>query len=285
MGIVEASAELGGMKQKLSPTEKSGALDGLEQMSAREIVSAMNDLDRTVAEAVDRAGDALAGLIERCANRVAEGGRIFYLGAGTSGRLGVVDASEIPPTFGVDGVFIGLIAGGDGAIRHAVEGAEDDDQGGVRDLQAAGVCEKDVVVGIAASGRTPYVVGAVHWAREQGIDTACITSHPEGALAAAARWPIVVETGAEFVTGSTRLKAGTAQKLALNTLSTGIMIRCGHVKGNRMVDMKLSNVKLVERGVRMVMEQTGCDAVRAQQLLTEYGSVRHAVNAWRKFAG
>ena len=262
----------------LSPTEHSGPYSALEKMTPREIVAAMNQLDRSVADAVGQAGEALAALVEICTQKVASGGRVFYLGAGTSGRLGVVDASEIPPTFGVEDVFIGLIAGGDSAIRQAVEGAEDDAQGGIQDLEAAGAGPGDVVVGIAASGRTPYVLGAVNWARAKGWATGCITCHPQGALAAAAQWPVVVDTGAEFLTGSTRLKAGTAQKLVLNTLSTGVMIGCGHVKGNKMVDMKLANIKLLERAARMVIESTGCTEAQARAALEAHGSVRTAIS-------
>jgi N-acetylmuramic acid 6-phosphate etherase len=234
--------------------------------------------DGEAASAVAALSKDIGRVIGLCTERASDGGRIFYIGAGTSGRLGILDASEIPPTFGVEGVFIGLIAGGDGAIRKAVEGAEDDDQGGIRDLQECGVSERDVVVGIAASGRTPYVVGAIRWAAEQGISTVGITSNPEGALAAAAELPLIVHTGPEFVTGSTRLKAGTAQKLILNQISTGVMIRCGRVKGNRMVDMRLANAKLVDRGARMVAEALGLPMDRARQLLTECGSVRDVLD-------
>lgn len=265
--------------ENLSPTENASPYDGLEQMSPLEIVAAMNSLDRTVADAVGLAGEALASLMNICTQRVAAGGCVYYLGAGSSGRLGVLDASEIPPTFGVEGVFIGLIAGGDGAIREAVEGAEDDALGGIRDLQKAGIGPDDVLVGIAASGQTPYVVGAIRWAREQGWATGCVTCHPQGALAAAAEWPVVVDTGGEFVRGSTRLKAGTAQKLALNTLSTGVMIRCGHVQGNKMVDMKLANIKLIQRAISMVVEETGCNESTAQAALEKHGSVRKAVES------
>ena len=266
------------MKAPLSPTEQPGPWDQLESMTAVEIAAAMSACDREAAVAVEALSAEIGGAIGRASGLVAKGGRVFYLGAGTSGRLGVLDASEIPPTFGVEGVFIGLIAGGDGAIRKAVEGAEDDAEGGVRDLERHGANAGDVVVGIAASGRTPYVVGAMKWASEHGITTIGITSNPDGALAGSVSIPLVARTGPEFVTGSTRLKAGTAQKLILNQFSTGIMIQCGHVQGNRMVDMKLANDKLVDRGGRMVAEALDIPMDRALQLLTEFGSVRKAID-------
>ena len=265
---------------RLSPTERPGAWDALETMAPAEIAAAMARCDREAQAAVEALGPAIADAIAAVAERVAEGGRVFYLGAGTSGRLGILDASEIPPTFGVEGTFIGLIAGGDGAIRKAMEGAEDDRLGGVRDLESHRASPGDVVVGIAASGRTPYVLGAMEWARNQGILTLGITSHPNGPLAQAVDRPLVADTGPEFVTGSTRLKAGTAQKLILNQLSTGVMIRCGRVRGNRMVDMQLANEKLVDRGARMIAEACGVSMDRALRLLTEHGSVRKAIDSF-----
>lgn len=210
--------------------------------------------------------------------RVREGGRVFYIGAGTSGRLGILDASECPPTFGVSpDVVIGLIAGGDQAIRSAVEHAEDSFEGAWQDLQAYEPTARDTVIGVAASGRTPYVVGGLREARKNGLFTACITCNPNAPVAAEAEVPIVVVVGPEFVTGSTRLKSGTAQKLVLNMFSTVLMIRLGKVKGNKMVDMQLANAKLKDRGTRMVMEETGIeDYARAQALLLELGSVRAA---------
>ncbi|MCH1574841.1 MAG: N-acetylmuramic acid 6-phosphate etherase [Flavobacteriales bacterium] len=269
------------MKPSLSPTEQPGQWDRLENMTAVEITAAMAACDREATEAVEALSKEIAAAIEYAAALVAKGGRIFYLGAGTSGRLGVLDASEIPPTFGVEGRFIGLIAGGDGAIRKAVEGAEDDAAGGVRDLERHGANPADVIVGIAASGRTPYVIGAMQWASQKGIATVGITSNPDGALASAVDMPLVARTGPEFVTGSTRLKAGTAQKLILNQLSTGIMIQCGHVQGNRMIDMKPANEKLVDRGARMVAEALDLPMDRALQLLTEFGSVRKAIDNFK----
>lgn len=262
----------------LSPTEQPGAWNHLESMLPADIVAAMAQCDADAQAAVAAIAPDIAEAMGRAAERIREGGRVFYLGAGTSGRLGILDASEIPPTFGVEGRFIGLIAGGDGAIRKAVEGAEDSRSGGVADLQAHKAGPGDVVVGIAASGRTPYVLGALEWAREQGILTVGITSNPDSVLASLAECPLVAETGPEFVTGSTRLKAGTAQKLILNQFSTGIMILCGHVRGNRMVDMQLANEKLVDRGARMVAESLGVPMDLARQLLTENGSVRQAID-------
>ncbi len=251
-------------------------------MDTAALLRAMNGEDRTVAEAVSRALPALEALVDATADRLLAGGRLFYLGAGTSGRLGVVDASECPPTFGVpQGLVVGLIAGGDGAIRKAVEGAEDDPEGGWRDLLAHGVGPADVVVGIAASGTTPYVVGALERCRAAGILTGAVTAHPGSPVSRAAERPVDVDTGPEFVTGSTRLKAGTAQKMVLNMLSTAVMIRLGRVQDNRMVDMQLTNAKLVERGTRMVAEATGLDRPSAERLLREAGSVRQAVERHR----
>jgi len=268
------------MQDALSPTEQPGRWDHLEDMSAEEIAAAMSACDLEAVQAVAKLHGVMGEVTALALERVMRGGRVFYLGAGTSGRLGILDASEIPPTFGAHGIFIGLIAGGDSAIRQAVEGAEDDAEGGIRDLKAHSASAHDVVVGIAASGRTPYVVGALRWAREQGILTVAMTSNAKGAVVAAAEHALVAETGPEFVTGSTRLKAGTAQKLMLNQLSTGIMIGRGHVKGNRMVDMQLANAKLVERGSRMVSEALGISMDRARVLLTESGSVRKAIDTF-----
>ena len=269
------------MKAPLSPTELPGQWDQLEDMTAAEIAAAMSACDREAALSVAALSQEIGSVIELAAKQVAQGGRIFYLGAGTSGRMGVLDASEIPPTFGAEGLFFGLIAGGDGAIRKAVEGAEDDVTGGVRDLEGHDAKPPDMVVGIAASGRTPYVIGAMKWAAQNGMTTVGITSNPEGTLAAVVDLPLVPRTGPEFVTGSTRLKAGTAQKLILNQLSTGIMIQCGRVQGNRMVDMQLANAKLVERGARMVAEALGVSMDRARQFLTDAGSVRAAIDTFK----
>ena len=210
------------------------------------------------------------------------GGRLFYIGAGTSGRLGVVDASECPPTYGVPFDWVvGLIAGGDSAIRKAVEFAEDDNQQAWIDLAEYKPNEKDTLIGLAASGRTPYVIGGVKMAREKGLLTGCIVCNPNSALAAAVEYPIETVTGPEFVTGSTRMKAGTAQKLALNMISTAVMIQLGRVKGNKMVDMQLSNLKLIDRGVKMVMNELGIERELAEKLLSDNKSVRNAVEAYK----
>ena len=267
-------------EHRLSPTEKPGAWTDLEHMTPSAIVAAMARCDQEAQEAVAAIGESIAKAIERVADSVQRGGRVFYLGAGTSGRMGVLDASEIPPTFGVEGTFIGMIAGGDGAIREAIEGAEDDRFGGIRDLESHRPKEHDVVVGIAASGRTPYVLGAILWAKDRNLFTIGITSNPDSHLAHAAEAPLVPLTGPEFVTGSTRLKAGTAQKLILNQLSTGVMVRCGRVRGNRMVDMQLANEKLVERGARMVATTLDIPMDLARRLLTDQGSVRKAIDTF-----
>ena len=241
-------------------TEQSSRYDHLEKMSTEELLNAINTEDRTVPVAVAGAIPQIRTLVD-----------------------GIVDASEIPPTYGVHDVFIGFMAGGDSAIRDAVEGAEDDVEGGWRDLQAYSPTKNDVVIGIAASGTTPYVIGALKTARENGLLTGCITCNENSPVAAAAEVPVVVVVGPEFVTGSTRMKAGTAQKLVLNMISTVSMIRLGHVKGSKMVDMQLTNRKLVDRGTRMIMGETGIeDYDLARKLLLEYGQVRAAVNAWQK---
>jgi len=264
-------------------TEQASEHRHLERQSTRQLLEGMNAEDRRVPEAVAGALPQIEALVETVVDHLLAGGRLFYLGAGTSGRLGVVDASECPPTFGVpQGLVIGLIAGGDGAIRQAVEFAEDDADAGWRDLQAFGVSQADVVVGIAASGGTPYVVGALQHARAAGITTGCVVCNPASAVASAADFPVEVVVGPEFVTGSTRMKAGTAQKLVLNMISTAAMIRLGRVQDNRMVDMQLSNQKLVDRGTRMVMEGTGLSQERALALLLEHGSVRAAVQHYQR---
>ena len=264
----------------LPPTEQPGAFNDLQNMGVHELLGAMHQVDHDVQPAVEAALPALAGLVEALVPRMAQGGRLFYLGAGTSGRLGVVDASECPPTFGVPhGVVVGIMAGGDTAIRRAVEGAEDDEAQGWRDLESHHLTEHDTVVGIAASGRTPYVVGALNQARKHGLLTGCVTCNPDSLVVGACDHPIVAVTGPEFVTGSTRMKAGTATKLLLNRLTTAAMIRLGHVQGNRMVDMQLSNAKLVERGSRMVSDATGLNMEEAEALLLSHGSVRAAVAA------
>ncbi len=268
------------MERPLPPTEQSGPVEDLHALSVRELLDAMHRVDDDVQSAVLAAMPALTALTEALVDRMREGGRLFYLGAGTSGRLGVVDASECPPTFGVaSDRVVGIMAGGDSAIRAAVEGAEDDAEQGWKDLKAHGIQAQDTVVGIAASGRTPYVIGALRQARLRGVLTGCVTCNPESQIIQACDHPVVAVTGPEFVTGSTRMKAGTATKLILNRLTTATMIQLGHVHGNRMVDMQLTNAKLMQRGARMVAEATGLGLVESEALLTSYGSVRAAVDA------
>ncbi|GGF15922.1 N-acetylmuramic acid 6-phosphate etherase [Hymenobacter cavernae] len=264
----------------MSTTESPSLFNNLETLSTRELLTGINSVDQTVPLAVAKALPQIEALVEATVARLRDGGRLFYIGAGTSGRLGILDASECPPTFGVpQGLVIGLIAGGDTAIRKAVENAEDDTEQAWRDLQAYDISEKDILVGIAASGRTPYVIGGLQQARQQGIATGCIVCNAGSAVAAAAEFPVEVVTGPEFLTGSTRMKAGTAQKLVLNMLTTATMIRLGRVKGNKMVDMQLSNHKLVDRGERMLMDELGIAQPEAAALLKQHGSVRAALEA------
>ena len=261
-------------------TEQSSNYHNLQDMSVKEILTGINNEDSCVPVAVAEEIPQIEKLVEGIVERLKRGGRVFYLGAGTSGRLGVVDASEIPPTYGVSDKFIGLIAGGDKAIRNAVEAAEDSNGGGWKDMQPFSPTADDVVVGVAASGSTPYVIGAVKIARERGLLTGCITCNKGSELAAVSEIPVEVVVGPEFVTGSTRMKAGTAEKLVLNMISTATMIRLGHVKGNKMVDMQLTNKKLVDRGSRMIMGEADINDYKlAKRLLLKYGSVRKAVDA------
>ena len=261
-------------------TEQSSRYDDLEKMSVHDLLVNINREDQTVPLIVEKCIPAMERLVTEIVARFREGGRLFYIGAGTSGRLGILDASEIPPTFGAPfDLVIGLIAGGDTAIRRAVESAEDKPDGAWRDLAEYQIDRRDVLVGIAASGTTPYVVGGLREARRHGILTAAITCNPGSPVAQEADIAIEAVVGPEFVTGSTRMKSGTAQKLILNMISTSVMIRLGHVKGNKMFDMRLSNAKLIDRGSRMVAEATGLDYDTSQQLLLEHGSVRSAVQA------
>lgn len=263
-------------------TESTSKYENLDQMSTAELLQNINYEDSTVHKAVGKIIPRIEIVVDSVYQRIKKGGRLFYIGAGTSGRLGVVDASEIPPTFGMpDDVVIGLIAGGDSAIRKAVESAEDDPKGAWRDMAAFKPCEKDALVGIAASGRTPYVIGAVKKAREEGLFTACITNNPGTQLAKEAEIPLEAVTGPEFVTGSTRMKAGTAQKLVLNMITTSVMIKLGRVKGNKMVDMQLTNAKLIDRGSRMIQEELGLSYEESKRLLLLHGSVRKAVDTFR----
>ncbi|WP_026236549.1 N-acetylmuramic acid 6-phosphate etherase [Pontibacter roseus] len=266
----------------MSTTESASNYDGLESMPLRELLENINREDQSVPLAVERAIPQVEALVNATVDRLKQGGRLFYIGAGTSGRLGIVDASECPPTYGVPhGLIIGIIAGGDGAIRKAVEFAEDDTTQAWKDLQEHQVTEQDIVVGIAASGSTPYVVGGLQACRSRGIATGCIVCNANSPIAAEADYPVEIFTGPEFVTGSTRMKAGTAQKLVLNMLTTATMVQLGHVKGNKMVDMQLSNHKLVERGTRMLMEELQLTKPEAAALLQKYGSVRAAIEAYR----
>ena len=254
-------------------------------MSVRDLLVNINREDKTVPDAIEKVIPRIEALVNITVEKMQAGGRLFYIGAGTSGRLGVVDASEIPPTYGMPhGKVIGIIAGGDKAIRKAVEHAEDDPDQAWKDLEEHVINQQDVLVGIAASGRTPYVIGGLKAARANGIVTGCITCNSDSEVARHADYPVEVVTGPEFVTGSTRMKAGTAQKLVLNMLTTTTMIKLGRVKGNKMVDMQLTNNKLIDRGERMVMEELGIGPAEAQQLLQQYGSVRKAVEHYRNNA-
>jgi N-acetylmuramic acid 6-phosphate etherase len=266
----------------VSTTESDSHYDGLEQMAVRELLQSINQEDKTVPLAVESAIAQIEALVTATVEKLKQGGRLFYIGAGTSGRLGIVDASECPPTYGVPhGMVIGIIAGGDTAIRKAVEFAEDDTAQAWKDLQEHNITNKDIVVGIAASGNTPYVVGGLEACKRQGIATGCVVCNASSAAAAVADYPVEVITGPEVVTGSTRMKAGTAQKLVLNMLTTATMVQLGHVKGNKMVDMQLSNTKLVERGTRMLMDELQLTKPEAGALLQKYGSVRAAIEAYR----
>lgn len=270
------------MENSKPTTEQSSNYDSLEKMSTLDLLTNMNREDKSVPLAVEKVIPAIENLVNLVVKKMQEGGRLFYIGAGTSGRLGVLDASECPPTFGVsDDWIVGLIAGGDVALRKAVENAEDNPEQAWKDLEKFDISEKDVLVGIAASGTTPYVIGGLVQAKAHGVATGCITCNNNSPLAKEAEYPIEVVVGPEFVTGSTRMKAGTAQKLVLNMISTSVMIRLGRVVGNKMVDMQLSNKKLVDRGVRMIMEELGVDAGTASRLLDENKSVRKAVEFYR----
>lgn len=261
-------------------TESASKYRHLEQMSVRELLENINREDQTVPQAVAQAIPQIEALVESVVPKMREGGRLFYIGAGTSGRLGVIDASEIPPTYGAPPDWVvGIIAGGDRAIRKAVEFAEDDTEQAWIDLQTWQIDALDTVVGIAASGTTPYVVEGLRACRENGISTACITCNPGAPLLEVSDYPILVVVGPEFVTGSSRMKAGTAQKLTLNMISTSLMIRLGRVQDNKMVDMLLSNDKLVDRGTRMVMQASGLEYEHAKNLLLRFGSVREALRA------
>lgn len=264
-------------------TEQDSLYDNLESMQAHEILEGINKEDQKVAKAVQAAIPQIEKAVIQIVKKLKEGGRLFYMGAGTSGRLGIVDASECPPTYGVPhDMVVGIIAGGDGAIRKAVEFAEDNTAQGWKDLQGHHISKNDFVVGITASGRTPYVLGVLQACNSQGIANACIVCNENSSIAQEAMFPIEVLTGPEFVTGSTRMKAGTAQKLVLNMLTTSTMVLLGKVKGNKMVDMQLSNQKLIERGVKMILEKTNMDSTLAKNKLLELGSVRKVLEWFEK---
>jgi N-acetylmuramic acid 6-phosphate etherase len=264
-------------------TEEDSLYNDLEKMPVNELLKGINDEDKTVAYAVEKVIPQIEPLVNAVVERMQAGGRLFYIGAGTSGRLGVVDASECPPTFGVPFEWvIGIIAGGDGAIRKAVENAEDDAQQAWNDLMKYNITSKDALIGIAASGTTPYVIGGLKKANEKGLITGCIVCNTGSPVAANAKYPVEVVVGPEFLTGSTRMKSGTAQKLVLNMVSTAVMIRLGRVKGNKMFDMQLTNEKLVDRARHMVMNEINVDEKTAAELLDQYGSVRNAVTNYIK---
>jgi N-acetylmuramic acid 6-phosphate etherase len=267
------------MSQRI--TESDSHYDQIEGMPVQEILANINREDKTVPLAVEKAIPQIEKLVNAIIGKMLDGGRLFYMGAGTSGRLGIVDASECPPTYGVPhGLVNGIIAGGDKAIRKAVEFAEDDTEQGWKDLQEHEISSQDVVIGITASGTTPYVVGAIKKCKEMGITTGGISCNPESPLSKACDFPIEAIVGPEFITGSTRMKAGTAQKLILNMISTTVMVKLGKVKGNKMVDMQLSNDKLIDRGTRMVMNALNIPYEKANKLLKENGSVRKAIDAF-----
>lgn len=264
-------------------TESTSLYNHLEKMGTQELLENINREDQKVALAIQKILPEISNFIDQAFLNMKKGGRLFYLGAGTSGRLGIVDASECPPTYGVPhGVVVGIIAGGDTAIRRAVEFAEDDENQGWKDLNEFNLNKSDVIVGIAASGATPYVVGALKKAHENGNLTVSITCNPNSPVTQVTSHNLVAEVGPEFVTGSTRMKSGTAQKLILNMISTSLMIKLGHVKGNKMVDMQLSNNKLVNRGIKMICEEISVSEDEASLLLKKHGSVRKAVDAYNK---
>lgn len=263
-------------------TESSSKYSSLEKMSVKDLLTNINKEDQTVPMAIAEVLPEIEAFIQECLPRMKNGGRLFYIGAGTSGRLGIVDASECPPTFGVpDGLVVGIIAGGDTAIRKAVEFAEDDREQGWKDLKKFDINSNDTLVGIAASGTTPYVLGAIEKAKENNVLTGGISCNPGSPLSLLADHQMTPEVGPEFVTGSTRMKSGTAQKLILNMISTSLMIQLGRVKGNKMVDMQLSNKKLVDRGVKMIMDEISVSYEEAESLLEKYGSVRKAVDNYK----
>jgi N-acetylmuramic acid 6-phosphate etherase len=262
-------------------TESDSNYDRLESMSVEDLLTNINREDQSVPKTIEKIIPAISELIKAIVPRMKQGGRLFYMGAGTSGRLGIVDASECPPTYGIPhGIVVGLIAGGDNAIRKAVEFAEDSTTQGWEDLLNENICDLDTVIGIAASGSTPYVVHALKECQQKNILTGCITCNEGSPITQVSDYPIAAVVGPEFVTGSTRMKAGTAQKLILNMISTSVMIQLGRVKGNKMVDMQLSNNKLIDRGTKMVMNELSIDEATASDLLNKHGNVRAAIDAY-----
>ena len=271
------------MKEFIKTTEAESLYSNLEEMSTQELLININNEDKKVAFEVEKIIPEIEKLVDIITEKLSEGGKLFYIGAGTSGRLGIVDASECPPTFGVDhNLVIGLMAGGDKAMRKAVEFAEDDTELGWKDLKKKNITSKDIVIGIAASGTTPYVIGALKGCLEHKITTGSISCNLNSPLSNYSNYPIEVSLGPEFLSGSSRMKSGTAQKIILNMISTSVMIKLGYVKNNRMVDMQLSNNKLIERAIKMVVENTNCTQEKARTLLTKYGSVREVINVINK---
>jgi len=269
------------MSDLVKITEEESHYDHLEKMTVHALLDNINKEDATVASVVKKAIPQIEELVEAITDKMFAGGRLFYIGAGTSGRLGVVDASECVPTFGVEkGLVIAVIAGGEKAFTEAVEFAEDNETQGWLDLQSHNINEKDIIIGLSASGTTPYVIGAIKNCIEQNIITGCITCNPQTPLASSCNYPVEIITGPEFITGSTRMKAGTAQKLMLNMISTSVMIQLGRVEGNRMVNMQLTNEKLIERGTKMLMEKLQLNEDDAKKLLLQYGSVKKAITAF-----
>lgn len=266
--------------KELKTTESPSYYDDLEKKSVLELITGINNEDFSVAETIKKSLPQIEQLITAVVSRMKTGGRLFYIGAGTSGRLGILDASEIPPTYGVHNKVIGIIAGGDTAIRNAVEFAEDDTEQAWKDLQGYQVAANDFLLGIAASGTTPYVLGGIQQAKTHGLLTGCIVCNSGSIIAAAADYAIELATGAEFVTGSTRMKAGTAQKMALNMISTTAMIQLGKVKGNKMVEMQLSNNKLWKRATKMLVQELGIDSSEALALIEQHKSVKKAIAAY-----
>jgi N-acetylmuramic acid 6-phosphate etherase len=270
------------MQHSMLTTESSSLYNDLDLMSVNQILNSINREDQTVPHAVQQVIPQIELLVEQIVPRMKKGGRLFYIGAGTSGRLGVVDASECPPTFGVPfDLVVGIIAGGDTAIRKAVENAEDDWNQAWIDLAPFEVNENDTLIGLAASGRTPYVIGGLNEAKKAGLLTGCVVCNTDSPVAQACEFPVEVVVGPEFLTGSTRMKSGTAQKLVLNMISTAVMIRLGKVKGNKMVDMQMTNEKLVNRAIHMIIDELGVSPDEAESLLEEHGSVRKAIEAVR----